>query len=310
MTIRYGLEVVPRIFTSAALVAVASALLLGCGGNSQTSDYVEKSKSAYDDLTASAVAISTRLGTATASDIPKVSRAANSQLKLVSRADAKLRRIDVEAKERQAHTALTASAARQRDFLVSVVKNSEQGQGASPAGVSSMRRRAVKMVDSYRRFTSIAPEADTSITNTGLVKNTASYAGVLRQPAPSSGSGQTGGGSSGGVSSADCANSNACPAITAVRARDTGDSIDISADYCDRTPGAVNNFHYTFAIVASDGTPEGGDEQFVAQTRACNTISTSIFDRFPSGTYTAVVRVDNLTNSVGSRAESSTFRIQ
>ena len=157
----------------------------------------------------------------------------------------------------------------------------------------------------------IAPEADPAITNTGLVKNTASYAGVLRQPAPSSGSGKTGGGSpSGGVSSTDCLNSNTCPAITAVRARDTGNSVDISADYCDRTPGAVNNFRSTFAIIASDGTPEGGDEQFASQTRACNTISTSIVDRFPSGSYTAVVRVDNLTNSVGSRAESSTFRIQ
>ena len=125
-----------------------------------------------------------------------------------------------------------------------------------------------------------------------------------------SGGSAGGGGSSGGSGSADCTNANACPAISSVRARDSGSSIQISADYCDRTPGEVNDFQYTFAVIADDGTPVGGDEQIASQTRACNTISTSISDTFPAGTYTAVVRVDNLTNGVGGRAESGTFRIQ
>jgi S1-C subfamily serine protease len=129
-------------------------------------------------------------------------------------------------------------------------------------------------------------------------------------PTTSSASGGSSGGSNGGSASADCTNPNACPAISSVRASDSGGTLDISADYCDRTPGDVNEFQYTFAVIADDGTPVGGDEQFMSQTRACNTISTSIGDSFPAGTYTVVVRVDNLTNGVGGRAESSTFRIQ
>ena len=196
-----------------ALLATAGVVLLGCGGKSQTSDYVEKSKSAYDDLTASAVAISTRLASATAADIPKVSRAANSQLKLVSRADAKLRRIDVEAKERQAHNALTSGSAKQRDFLAAVLKASNLGQGAPPGEVSTMRRRAETMVDSYRRYVAIAPEADPAITNAGLVKSTAAYARVLRAPVRTSqGGGAPSGGSGGSTGFITASGKNACRA--------------------------------------------------------------------------------------------------
>lgn len=163
-----------------ALVAAAgiAAIATGCGGDSASSTYMDKAKSAYDDLTASATAISTRLGTATAKDIPKVTQAANSQLKLVSRADGKLRSITVTEGERPAHQALTNALAKQRDFLTVVVKTSKQAPGT--AGISTMRTRAVNMIDGYRTFLAAVPEADAAITNTGLVKNVGSFAQAIR----------------------------------------------------------------------------------------------------------------------------------
>lgn len=183
---------------TAALAAAVSLAVAGCGGSSASSTYVEKSKSAYDDLTASATAISTRLGTATSKDISKVTQAANSQLKLVSRAEGKLRALTVEPAEQQAHKALSSALARQRDFLTVVVKTSKQGQGAANGGITSMRNRADKMIEGYRAFLAVAPEADASITNTGLIKNVGSFATVLRQPVPSSRASRSGGGSAGG----------------------------------------------------------------------------------------------------------------
>ncbi len=107
----------------------------------------------------------------------------------------------------------------------------------------------------------------------------------------------------------DCTNASTCPAVTRVTARDAGASIEVTAEYCDRTRGHVNDFNYTFTIIDASGSPVGSTQQSASQTRACNSLRASVPDTFSPGVYQAVVRADNLTNAVSGGATSGHFRI-
>ncbi len=78
---------------------------------------------------------------------------------------------------------------------------------------------------------------------------------------------------------------------------DRGPFVEISASYCDHTPGAVNDFVYTFRVVQGGSVlAEGGYP--ASQTRACNDLYYTFEDSFPLGTYEVQVLVENLTNTV------------
>ena len=94
------------------------------------------------------------------------------------------------------------------------------------------------------------------------------------------------------------------PVVSNVATTDRGSFVEISASYCDHTPGAVNDFVYTFrvlqggSVLAESGYP-------ASQTRACNDLYQTFEDSFPLGTYEVQVLVNNLTNGVSGSAAGS-----
>lgn len=94
------------------------------------------------------------------------------------------------------------------------------------------------------------------------------------------------------------------PVVSSVVAVDQGSTLGITASYCDRTPGSMNDFRYTF-LVMNNGYVVAQDSYMASQTRACNGVSMSFTDNLPNGTYLVVVRVDNLTNGVAGEGGST-----
>jgi hypothetical protein len=261
-------------------------------------------------LTASANVTGRALtGASGADDVAKVGRTARQQLEVVQRARGIVVDIPTGPSDSPARGALLRATQAHRTYLVSLARLPAFETDAAIVRVRGMRTQARAMLRRYRTFFALIPSAPKGISTAGLADLTGlgdalaakKGADAANEAAASRSEGDRGSSSGSDFSGSG---SSSGPSISRVSAQDSGSTIDISADYCDRTPGTVNDFVYTFRII-SGGSIVAEDSYGASQTRACNTISRSFSDSFGIGGYDVEVIVNNLTNNVGASGVGS-----
>lgn len=243
-------------------------------------------------------------------DVARVGRMASQQLLVVLAARGEIADLPRDRASREATQSLTRATQAHRRYLQLLQRASSAPPERAQASLRQIRRQAEQAIGGYRIVIAEVPEMPRGITTAGLAdlsgfrealaaKKRADDAARAEeapndpQPeAPSGGDGPEGGSSYSG------------PVISAVSASDNGGTISVVADYCDRTPGSVNEFIYTFRI-EQGGVVLDESSYSASQTRACNSISTTFSDIFPSGYYSATVLVENLTNNVSGSSSGS-----
>ena len=246
-------------------------------------------------------------------DIALIARSADQQLVVVQAARSQIADIQTGPREAAARGALSRATQSHRALLTSLSRIDTLDTAKARAQVGKVRNQARSTLEQYRAFFSQVPSAPKGITAAGLADlsgltqaiaarqraeaQAAADAEAAADAAASRGSGGPSSGSSGSSSSGALQ-------ISRAYGSDNGGVIEVGADYCDRTPGAVNEFVYTFQI-RSGGAVLAEDGYTASQTRACNTVSLNFSDEFYSGSYEVVVSVNNLTNNVSATATGS-----
>ncbi|MGE3138132.1 MAG: hypothetical protein AB7I08_08655 [Thermoleophilia bacterium] len=299
-----------------ALAVVLAVVLLGGGdedaeasGGPQAAaraEYAASVKAPVARLTASAEATGAVLGrTSDAGDLARVGRMANQQLKVVQRARARIAETPSTPGSRKLAGTLLRATQQHRAYLTSLVRITDLPGAEAKSRMARVVKDGRRVVVSYRQVARQSPGLTTRITTAGLADvsglRQAVNAKAAAEAAAATPSGGGGGGGGGGSSSGTTTDGRL--AVTSVSASDLGGTISISANYCDRTPGTVNDFIYTFRLERG-GEVYAQDSYPASQTRACNGIGWDFSDTFPVGYYTARVIVSNLTNGV--EASSST----
>ena len=243
-------------------------------------------------------------------DLARVARSATQQAAIVGAVRARLAGMNVPAERRRALSTFQGAATYHRTYLATLARaaGTPNGGGAQYLGTAGAQGR--RALAAYQSVSRLAPEVPDKVSGQGLVDTTGvqravrsalSQARATSRPAtPRASSG------SAGLASSKCPTSSACPVPSAAGAIDAGSTIDVYVDYCDRTPGRVNNFVYTFQLI---GPTTATDTVTAAQSRACNRIRTSLFDNFPPGIYRFSITVENTTNGVSGTATTGAFEI-
>lgn len=290
-----------------ALVAVVVVLFVAGGDDAPAAgsagpsvEYVAAVRGPVGRLNASA-AVTGRVLTHAhrAGDLARIARSSDQQLAVIQVARRRLADIPTGPAEAEAHGALSRAAQEHRAFLTALARLGDLSAADARTQVPQIRTHIRKALGQYSAFFAGVPGAPRSLMSAGLAdlsgltqaiadKKRAEDAAAASTRENSSGrsTGSSGGGSTSGALS-----------ISRASGADLGSLIEVSADYCDRTPGRVNDFLYTFQIL-SDGVTVASNSYSASQTRACNAIAMNFADRFALGAYTVVVRVDNLTNHV------------
>lgn len=238
-----------------------------------------------------------------ADDVAAVGRMATQQIAVVEEARATIADIQGGPGERAATGSLSRATQAHRTYLASLVRLPDADPSSARGRITNIRGQAKRALANYRAFLAEVPGVPRGITAAGLADVTgltealsarereAQEAAAAAEDEGPSGDGGDAGGSGG-------------PVVSRVATTDRGSFVEISATYCDRTPGTVNDFVYTFRVV-SGGTVLAEDAYSLSQTRACNDLYMTFDDTFAIGTYEAQVLVENLTNRVSGSAVGS-----
>lgn len=244
-------------------------------------------------------------------DVNRIARMASQQLAVVQEARQRLSEIPAPGPDRAARGALSRATQAHRTYLVSLSRLDTIPTARARAQLSRLRTQAQKTLGQYRAFFALASGLPKGITSAGLADLSGLNQALIakqkqeREAAEAEQQSSTGGGSGGSGSGGDTGGSpSGVPVISGVYGSDNGSFVAVGADYCDRTPGAVNDFIYTFEI-RRNGVTVASDSYGASQTRACNGISMTFDDVFALGSYEVVVRVSNLTNNVSASATGS-----
>jgi hypothetical protein len=300
----------PRLAAAAIAAAAATVALVavGCGDASQpaadastnasnpTTEFATAIRAPVGRLTDSAQVTGRRLVAADAADdITGIARMAHQQLAVVQQAQARIAGIPATGPESTARGTLARAAQAHRTFLASLARLDRNAEATPDDQVGRLRSQAHAALRQYRRFFVLVPDTPRGVATAGL----AELAGVKlaledrqRQQVEAEDEGAP-------VIMGEPA--DAAPEVSNIATTDRGGFVEISTDYCDRTPGTVNDFVYTFRIVQG-GTVLAEDSYTASQTRACNHLYQSFIDDYPLGTYEVQVIVDNLTNQVSGSA--------
>lgn len=237
-------------------------------------------------------------------DVQRVSRTARQQMALVQQVRGRLADVPAGRTSRKARGELARATQAHRQYLGTLSRIAQTPTPRALKAVPRAQRQARKALTHYRAFSTQIPGMIGGITTAELADMSGLRAALVakrakeeqeakkaeeaaRPAAPPSGGGGGGG---------DATRNG--PVVEGVSGRDAGSTIEISARYCDRTPGTVNTFEYSFSIRDSSGANVASDYYSANQTRACNDISWSFPDTFAFGSYTATVQVNNITNGV------------
>lgn len=304
------------------LLALAGALVIGLrgGGNdataggasdrAETAAYARSLDPVLRRLTDSARVTGRALARAgDASDVARVGRTASQQLAVVQGARAHIAARPAPVAQRAAGGALSRAMQAHQTYLSALSRLPSAAPVEANPGASRLAIQAQRVIRLYRQFARRLPGASSGITSVGLgdlaglrqalgararAAEAERQAQIAREQAASEPRSFT----------PPSQSSSGGPVISRVGAGDAGSYISVSADYCDRTPGAVNEFVYGFEI-SSGGSIVAQDSYVASQTRACNTISMTFSDGFAVGLYDVVVTIDNLTNAVSTRASGT-----
>jgi hypothetical protein len=241
-------------------------------------------------------------------DVARVGRMATQQLTVVQNARARIADIETGPRERTARGALSRATQAHRTYLASLARLADADAETAPDRVPQIRTQARRMLERYRLLFTELPTVPKGITTAGVgdltglrqaltarqraAERAAEEAEAAERAAEEaeieegadwggSASGEPGGG----------------PVVSNVATTDRGSFVEVSASYCDRTPGAVNDFDYTFRIVQG-GRVLAENGYAASQSRACNDLYQTFEDSFPLGAYEVQVLVDNRTNNV------------
>lgn len=300
----------------AGLIAALAWLLLTGGEDASASEPPRQASSAtfadaaapsLDRLTDSAIVTGRVLARAgEARDVAKIGRTAVQQLAVVEAAQARIARLPAGAEERTARGELARAAQAHRGFLSSLARLPGVAAPDARGRLDSVGAKARLALTHYRAFLALFPAAPRGITSAGLSDLSGLRQAIEakeQQEIEERAAEEAAAAEAAAQAAAEASRSEApapqlgTPTVSHVSAVDAGGSIEVTADYCDRTPGAVNDFAYTFRI--ADAEYVFAERSYTAsQTRACNTITMSFFDDLPLGDVDVVVVVDNLTNGV------------
>lgn len=297
----------------AGLAAALVGVLLTGGEDASASEpprprssatFAASATPSLDRLTDSAMVTGRVLARAAdARDLARIGRMADQQLVVVQAAVARIAGLPTSPEERRTRGALLRATQAHRTYLSSLARLPDLAAPDARRRVGAIRAKARLALTHYRAFLALVPGAARAITTSGLgdlaglgqaidgkeraeieereAEEAAAAEAAARAEPPASVPSYHGG----------------VPTVSRVTAVDAGGSIEVTADYCDRTPGAVNDFAYTFRIVDAE-YPHAETSYRASQTRACNTIGMSFVDDLPYGTFDVVVIVENLTNAV------------
>ena len=300
----------PRLAAAGVAAAAAAAALMaaGCGeaslpaadastnASNPTTEFATAVRAPVGRLTDSAQVTGRRLVAADAADdITGIAHMADQQLAVVQQAQARIAEIPATGSESTARGTLARAAQAHRTFLASLARLDRNAEVTPEDQVGRLRSQAHAALRQYRGFFVLMPGTPRGVATAGL----AELAGVKlaledRQRE------QVEAEDEGGLL-IESEPAGAAPEVSNVATTDRGGFVEISADYCDRTPGTVNDFAYTFRIVQG-GTVLAEDTYTASQTKACNHLYQSFIDDYPLGTYEVQVIVDNHTNQVSGSA--------
>ena len=253
-----------------------------------------------------------------AGDVARIGRMATQQLEVVQAARARVADIQTGPAERKARGALSRATQAHRAYLASLARLTDADLERARGGLNQIRTQARRTLVHYKAFFVEVPSAPKGITVAGLsdlaglgqaleakqraveeaeaaaeakaeAEAEAAREREREQQGPAEDEGSEGSFPPGG------------PTVSNVATTDRGGFVEISASYCDRTPGAVNDFFYTFRVVQA-GTVLAENGYAASQTSACNDLYITFEDVFPLGTHEVQVIVDNLTNAVSGSA--------
>ncbi|WP_217924914.1 hypothetical protein [Miltoncostaea oceani] len=246
--------------------------------------------------------------TATSAHLARVSRTATQQLAVVQEQRGRVADLQVgRSRERVARGTLSRAIQAHRTYLTTLSRIDGLEAGPAREQFARLRSQSQRTLNQYRAFFALAPSLPQGVTSAGLAdlsgvndaikdrKRIEDETAAEADRDERSG----GGGGSGGDGGVDGG-----PVLSNVYGADLGSLIEVGAEYCDRTPGAVNNFLYTFEI-RRGGATIAQDSYNASQTRACNSISMTFGDGFALGFYEVAVTVNNLTNNVSGSAVGS-----
>ncbi len=239
-------------------------------------------------------------------DVARVGRMATQQLAVVQTARSKIAEIEAGPAERRARGALSRATQAHRAYLGMLARLPDAE--AAPDRLPQIRTHARRAIAQYRLFLVEVPSAPKGITVAGLgdltgVKQALSAKRRAIEEAEAERA-EAERAEAERAEESDGPSGIPGPVVSGVATTDRGSFVEISATYCDRTPGAVNDFVYTFRVV-QNGIVLAEDGYTASQTRACNGLYQTFGDSFPLGTYEVQVVVDNLTNQVGGSAVGS-----
>jgi hypothetical protein len=232
-------------------------------------------------------------------DLARVGRMATQQLVVVQAARTRIADIPAGSREVEARGALSRATQAHRTYLASLSRLPAADPASGRERLRRIRADARRTLAGYRAFYAQVPDVPKGITAAGL-SDLSGLAEALQDkqraaeesPVPDEPSDEGGGGDEG---------PDGGPVVSNVATTDRGGFVEISARYCDRTPGAVNDFVYTFRVVR-DGVVLAENSYAASQTRACNDLYQTFDDSFALGSYEVQVVVENLTNNVSGSA--------
>lgn len=293
-----------------ALVAVlVIALTRGSGDDVQTTAtgvdaaYVTAVTGPVTRLGDSAEATGRTLARASKpADVVKVAHMADQQLLLVQSSRRTIALVDVPASAHLASGTLARATQAHRNYLVTLSRLPDLETAKAVASLKAAKRQVATALTQYRRFgradsTLVAPITTAGMADLGGLRT--ALAAKARQEAEaagqSSGSGGTGSRGDGGETGSSSGGGQL--SVSGAGGDDLGGTIRLFADYCDRSPGRVNDFIYSFEITRN-GSVVASDSYSASQTRACNSIAMDFNDGLALGQYGVSVTVSNLTNNL------------
>ncbi len=304
------------------LVVIGAILLLSGGDEPESlaADADSAAEGGYptlvrrplDQLTRSAVATGTSLARVSEpGDINGFHRTVERQLEVVETARRSVARVSVAEPDRPAHRALITAAASQRRYLVALGRaSSGQPSQSKVQAINRARKAGAQTLASYRGFFRLAPTAPDAITTTDLTDTaglrSATQAAIAAAAAEAAAAADA-------RRQADTARqreadpSYSRAVFSSVAGTDQGSTLVVRGDFCDRTPGAVNTMLFTLDMIDSSGVVVESTTQQTAETRMCSSVTFSLPDRYPGGSYTVRIRADNLTNNVSGTGQGSLF---
>lgn len=306
---------VAAIAGAVALIAiVAVALLLGGGDDAKadTADaYSTQIQTPLRQLTASAVATGKALARVSdPADVSRLNKIAERQIDLVEVARERLSKVTVDPANQRAHAQLTKAAGLQRRYLVALGRASGGINAASLSKTNQARQSGAVVLRAYRSFFALAPGAPDAITGTDLTDTSGLRAtlkaGIAAKAAEAERAKEAAEAAAAARRRAQDPSRNGA-VFSSVNAVDQGSTLSITGSYCDRTPGAVNTMSFTMQLIDSSGSVVASDYLQQDVTRACNDVNFVIGDSYPSGSYTARIQADNLTNNVSGSGTGSLY---